>query len=64
MVSMENDGKVTARRLFSVEFRPITIGRGGVADRAHTPDEWWANISGTRGIKRLMYLVLAEAGYR
>jgi hypothetical protein len=28
MVSVNNDGKVTRRRLFSVEFLPITIGRG------------------------------------
>src|SRR5436190_521532 len=28
MVPVENDGKVTRRRLFSVEFLPITIGRG------------------------------------
>jgi hypothetical protein len=28
MVSVKNDGKVTRRRVFSVEFLPITIGRG------------------------------------
>src|SRR4051794_13818715 len=28
MVSVKNDGKVTRRRLFSVGFLPITIGRG------------------------------------
>lgn len=42
----------------------ITIGRGGSAGRAHTPDEWWANIHGARGIQKILYLVLAEGGLR
>lgn len=42
----------------------ITVGRGGMSGRSHSPDEWWINANGTRGIKRLLYLTLAEAGLR
>ena len=42
----------------------ITIGRGGVAGKTHSPDEWWINANGTRGIRRILYIVLAEAGMR
>ena len=42
----------------------ITIGRGGEEDRAHSTDEWWINTHGTRGLRRLLYVVLAEAGFR
>lgn len=40
----------------------ITIGSGGEADGAHSPDEWWRNENGVRGLRRLTYLLLAEAG--
>ncbi|MGQ0815197.1 MAG: M20/M25/M40 family metallo-hydrolase [Gemmatimonadota bacterium] len=40
----------------------ITLGRGGRAGRTHSTDEWWLNENGTRGIKRLLYVLLAEAG--
>jgi len=42
----------------------ITIGRGGEEGRAHSTDEWWINANGTRGLRRLLYTLLAEAGYR
>ncbi len=42
----------------------ITIGRGGVTGKTHSPDEWWINANGTRGIRRILYIVLAEAGMR
>jgi di/tripeptidase len=42
----------------------ITVGRGGMAGNAHSPDEWWVNTNGTRALKRLLYLVLAEGGFR
>jgi tripeptide aminopeptidase len=40
----------------------ITIGRGGEEGRAHTTDEWWMNTNGTRGLRRLLFVLLAEAG--
>jgi tripeptide aminopeptidase len=40
----------------------ITVGSGGEADGAHSPDEWWRNENGLRGLRRLTYLLIAEAG--
>jgi tripeptide aminopeptidase len=40
----------------------ITIGRGGITANAHSPDEYWINTNGTRGIRRIMLIALAEAG--
>jgi acetylornithine deacetylase/succinyl-diaminopimelate desuccinylase-like protein len=40
----------------------ITIGGGGVSGNSHAPEEWWLNQNGTRGIKRALLIVLAEAG--
>jgi tripeptide aminopeptidase len=40
----------------------ITIGGGGVAEHAHSPEEWWANIDGARGIQRALLILLAQAG--
>ena len=40
----------------------ITLGRGGQAGRTHSLDEWWLDDQGTRGLKRLLYVALAEAG--
>jgi acetylornithine deacetylase/succinyl-diaminopimelate desuccinylase-like protein len=40
----------------------ITIGGGGVAGHAHSPDEWFLNQNGTRGIKRAMLILIAQAG--
>jgi tripeptide aminopeptidase len=42
----------------------ITISRGGEEGRAHSTDEWWMNAHGTRALRRLLYVVLAEAGLR
>lgn len=40
----------------------ITLGRGGRAGNPHSPDEWWINANGTRGIRRILYTLIAEAG--
>lgn len=40
----------------------LTIGRGGESGRTHSVDEWWRNENGTRALRRLLYLALAEAG--
>jgi acetylornithine deacetylase/succinyl-diaminopimelate desuccinylase-like protein len=41
----------------------ITIGRGGITANAHSPDEYWINTNGTLGIRRIMLIALAEAGW-
>jgi acetylornithine deacetylase/succinyl-diaminopimelate desuccinylase-like protein len=40
----------------------ITIGRGGFGAHSHSPEEYWVNTNGTRGIRRIMLIALAEAG--
>ena len=40
----------------------ITIGGGGVGGGAHSPDEWWMNRDGVRGIQRTLLITVAEAG--
>ena len=40
----------------------ITIGRGGVGAHSHSPDEYWINENGTRAIRRILLIALAEAG--
>lgn len=40
----------------------ITIGGGGAGDGAHSLSEWWVNRDGDRGIKRVLLILLAEAG--
>jgi tripeptide aminopeptidase len=40
----------------------VTLGRGGISGNAHSPDEWWLNSNGTRGIRHVLFLILAEAG--
>jgi tripeptide aminopeptidase len=40
----------------------ITIGRGGLSANSHTPEEYWVNQQGTRGIRRILLIALAEAG--
>lgn len=40
----------------------ITIGGGGRGGNAHSPDEWWMNRDGVRGIQRALLIVVAEAG--
>jgi tripeptide aminopeptidase len=37
----------------------ITIGAGGRGGGAHTPDEWYENVHGARGITRAMSILLA-----
>ena len=36
----------------------ITMGCGGEAGRAHTPDEWYRDRGGTAGLLRALYTVL------
>jgi tripeptide aminopeptidase len=40
----------------------ITLGGGGVAGNAHSPDEWFLNQNGPRGIKRVLVVLIAQAG--
>jgi hypothetical protein len=40
----------------------ITVGRGGKGANSHSPDEYWINENGTRGIRRILLIALAEAG--
>ena len=40
----------------------ITISRGGISTRAHSLDEKWENIEGTKNIKMGLLLLLSEAG--
>lgn len=42
----------------------ITIGGGGTAGLAHTTDEWFRNVHGSRGVVRALYTVLIAAGVR
>jgi tripeptide aminopeptidase len=42
----------------------IAVGRGGTTGKTHAPDEWWVNTNGVRAIKRVLFLLLAEAGVR
>ena len=41
----------------------ITIGRGGESGNSHAPEEYWINAQGTRGIRRILLVALAEAGF-
>lgn len=40
----------------------ITIGGGGASGNAHSPDEWYVNRNGPRGIQRALLIVVAQAG--
>lgn len=40
----------------------ITVSRGGEDGRAHSTDEYWVHTNSTRGLRRLLFLLLAEAG--
>src|SRR5690606_22127045 len=40
----------------------VTIGAGGESGGVHTPEEWYENRDGGRGIERALVLVLAAAG--
>ena len=40
----------------------ITVGSGGEGEGAHSAEEWWRNTNGVRGLRRITYLLLAEAG--
>ncbi len=42
----------------------ITIARGGVGAFAHSPEEYWINQNGTRAIRRILLMAVAEAGLR
>ncbi len=40
----------------------ITIGAGGESGPTHSPDEWYRNVNGPRGIQRALLVLLAQAG--
>ncbi len=40
----------------------MTIGGGGASGRAHSPDEWFLNRDGPRGIQRALLIMVAQAG--
>lgn len=40
----------------------LTIGGGGVSAGAHSPQEWYVNRDGPRGIQRAMLILLGQAG--
>ncbi len=40
----------------------VTIGGGGRGGGAHSLDEWWYDAESTKGIKRALLMLLAEAG--
>ena len=40
----------------------VTIGGGGVGVASHSPDEYYINENGSRGIKRALLILLAQAG--
>jgi di/tripeptidase len=40
----------------------VTLGGGGISGGTHSPDEWFVNDNGPRGIQRVLLIVLAQAG--
>ena len=40
----------------------ITIGGGGIGVASHSPDEYYINQNGPRGIKRALLILLSQAG--
>jgi acetylornithine deacetylase/succinyl-diaminopimelate desuccinylase-like protein len=40
----------------------VTLGGGGASGATHSPDEWYLNDEGPRGIQRVLLIVLAQAG--
>ena len=53
MVAVENDGKVTRRRLFSVGFLPITIGGEAVAIQSAEAVTAIARITGETSVSSI-----------
>ena len=41
----------------------VTIGRGGVGQNGHAPDEYWVNRDAFLAVQRALLLVVAEAGF-
>jgi tripeptide aminopeptidase len=41
----------------------VTIGRGGTGGNAHAPEEFWINTQGTRAMRLLLLVALAEGGF-
>lgn len=46
----------------SLGYPAVTIGRGGVSENGHAPDEFWVNRNAYRAVQRAILLVVAEAG--
>jgi acetylornithine deacetylase/succinyl-diaminopimelate desuccinylase-like protein len=40
----------------------VTLGGGGSSGGTHSPDEWFVNENGPRGIQRVLLIVLGQAG--
>lgn len=40
----------------------ITIGRGGINNNAHSPEEYWVNTNAPRAVRRILLITLAEGG--
>ena len=40
----------------------VTIGKGGIGENAHAPDEYWVNREAYIAVQRAILLVVAEAG--
>lgn len=41
----------------------VTIGRGGIGQNGHAPDEYWVNRDAYLAVQRALLLVVAEAGF-
>jgi acetylornithine deacetylase/succinyl-diaminopimelate desuccinylase-like protein len=40
----------------------VTLGGGGASGGTHSPNEWYLNDEGPRGLQRVLLIVLAQAG--
>lgn len=58
LVASSTDANVA----MSLAIPALTLGAGGEADLAHTPEEWYRNERGVEGIVRALLTVLGTAG--
>ncbi len=54
-------GSTNSNIPISMGIPSVTIGRGGRGGKAHSLDEWWANIAGARAIKLALLVTVLEA---
>lgn len=57
-----DEGSTDANVAISHGVPAITVGRGGIAGNTHSPSEYWVNANSVRGIRHILYILLAEAG--